>query len=453
MKITNPANGKFLQEVEEDTLASIETKFISIKKGQKAWAQIPLKERLSCIEKFSKLLTSEKYFEKLARDLTNEMGKPLSESRNEIGGAVKRMGFFLNNSENLLNPETVNQDMGVDEIIDFEPLGAICYISPWNYPFLVGVNVLIPALIAGNSVMYKPSEFATLTGLNIKNLLLESGVPENVFEIVIGDGAVGEMLLNLHFDGFFFTGSVKTGLHIATRVASKLVPLGLELGGKDPLYVTDEIDNIKETAYSVAYGAFYNSGQSCCAVERVYVHEKTYDEFLFHFVEYVKNLKVGDPLQDDTKIGPIARAVHLNYLTAQVADAMKKGGKVLTGGKANGPYFEPTVIVDVSHEMDIMKEETFGPIIGLQKVKADAQAIELMNDTNYGLTSSVFTSNTERGKKILSLIDSGTGYLNCCDRVSGYLPWAGRKHSGLGATLSKFGLWSFVKTKSFHLKS
>lgn len=452
MKIINPANGKLLKEVEQDNLTSIETKFLKVKKGQKSWATTPLKERLTCIKKFQELIVSEKYFEKLAIDLTSEMGKPLFESRNELNGAVKRMDFFLNNSENLLDPETVNQDQGVKEVIDFDPLGTICYIAPWNYPYLVGINVLIPALIAGNSVMYKPSEFATLTGLHMRNLLIESGVPETALEIVIGDGAVGEILLNLPFDGFFFTGSVKTGIHIATRVAPKLVPLGLELGGKDPLYVTDEIEDIKGTAYSVADGAFYNSGQSCCAVERIYVHEKIYDEFLFHFVEYAKNLKVGDPMDKDTKIGPIARSVHLNYLDDQVKDAMDKGGKVLTGGKTNGPCFEPTVIVDVNHEMDIMKEETFGPIIGIQKVSSDEKAIQLMNDTNYGLTSSVFTTNAERGKKILSQIDSGTGYLNCCDRVSGYLPWAGRKHSGLGATLSKFGLWSFVKTKSFHLK-
>jgi acyl-CoA reductase-like NAD-dependent aldehyde dehydrogenase len=453
MKITNPATGDLLKEIPEDNLTSLEKKFIEVKNGQKSWAQTSVKDRLECIKKFQSLLTDEKYFEKLAIDLSSEMGKPIYESRNELNGAVKRMDFFLDNSEKLLNPETVNQDQGVEEIIDFEPLGTVLYIAPWNYPYLVGINVLIPALIAGNSVVYKPSEFATLTGMHIKNLLIESGVPENVLEIVIGDGAVGEMLLNLPFDGIFFTGSVKTGLHIAKRVATKLVPLGLELGGKDPLYVTDEIANVKDTAYSVADGAFYNSGQSCCAVERVYVHEKIYDEFKDHFVDYAKSLKVGDPLEEDTKIGPIARGVHLDYLNDQVSDATSKGAKVLTGGKSNGPYFEPTVVVDVNHEMDLMKEETFGPIIGIQKVSSDEEAIGLMNDTNYGLTSSVFTTNTERGKKILSRIDSGTGYLNCCDRVSGYLPWAGRKHSGLGATLSKFGLWSFVKTKSFHLKA
>jgi acyl-CoA reductase-like NAD-dependent aldehyde dehydrogenase len=454
MDIINPATGTVITNVQEDTLESIHDKFKLLQEGRASWSSCALENRLQSISTFSQKLEEQK--EKLAFELMSETGKPLTEAINEINGARDKIQFFLNESAETLKPKIVNENGNTKEEISYDPLGIVANISAWNYPYLVGINNFIPALICGNSVFYKPSELSTLTGLHITRLLHQSGVPENVFQVVIGDGLVAQHLLDLELDGQFFTGSYRTGQHIHKSVAHQLIPVGLELGGKDPLYVTDDVANIKSCAESVAEGAFYNNGQSCCSVERVYIQESIYEEFCQHFIEVVSQLKVGDPTKKETQQGAITRPEHLIFLKNQVVDALNKGAVCECGGDivlSPGNFFTPTVLTNVDHTMDVMKEETFGPVIGLMKVKSDKQAIELMNDTVYGLTSSVFTSNQQRGRHILSKIDSGTGYLNCCDRVSGYLPWSGRGHSGLGTALSIHGIYAFCRPKAFHIRS
>lgn len=453
MKIMNPANNQVIKEVTVDTKNSITEKFQIAKAAQKQWALRSLESRLATIQAFSDFL--EKNKEALAHDLSMEVGKPLQEAINEVNGARNRIKFFVENSAKWLSPNQVNVDGNTKEVLTFDSLGVIANISAWNYPFLVGVNVFIPALIAGNAVVYKPSEYATLTGLNIARALHESGVPDEVFTTAIGDYQVGEVLLDLPMDGYFFTGSYKTGKHIAEKVAHKLVPVGLELGGKDPLYVTDEVFDIKQVAGAVAEGCFYNNGQSCCAVERVYVHENIYGEFMGHFLQEVKNFKVGDPLNKQNQQGAITRPQHLAFLDEQIKDATSKGAKLLCGGTKvgqEGHFFSPTILTEVNHSMRVMTEETFGPVIGVMKVKNDEEAIKLMNDCEYGLTASVYSKNIDRAKKVVGQVDAGTSYVNCCDRVSPYLPWAGRKHSGLGATLSFLGILAFVKPRGWHVR-
>jgi len=344
---------------------------------------------------------------------------------------------------------------GLEEKIVYEPLGTICNISAWNYPYLVGINVFVPALLGGNAVMYKPSEYATLTGLEIGKLLVEAGVPEGVFQVAVGAGAIGEQLLSLPFDGYFFTGSYRTGKHIYEKVAHRMVPCQCELGGKDPLYVAEDIGDIKSVATGTADGAFYNNGQSCCAVERIYVHEKIYDEYIAEFTREVQSYKVGLPAEEGTYIGPLTRKDQLDLLERQITDAVQKGATVVTGGKRvdrEGYFFQPTILTGVSHEMAIMTEESFGPVIGIMQVKDDEQAIQLMQDTDYGLTASVYSSDKARAERILHHINAGSGYWNCCDRVSAALPWSGRKNSGFGATLSHIGLRAFTKPKALHLR-
>jgi acyl-CoA reductase-like NAD-dependent aldehyde dehydrogenase len=341
------------------------------------------------------------------------------------------------------------------EKISYEALGVICNISAWNYPWLVGVNIWIPALLAGNAVMYKPSEFATLTGQHVERLLKKAGVPDDVFQLAIGEGPVGRMLTDMSFDGFYFTGSYATGQSIYEVVAKKMVPCQLELGGKDPLYVADDIEDIKTVAAGTADGAFYNNGQSCCAVERIYVHEKVYDRYVDEFVKEVGGYKMGDPETSGVYIGALTRKAQLRLLESQVKDAVEKGAVVVTGGKTadrDGNYFEPTVLLNVNHDMLVMKEESFGPIIGIMKVKNDEEAIELMNDTEYGLTAAVYSRDEKRAQKILQQLDVGTGYWNCCDRVSAAVPWSGRHHSGFGATLSHQGLRAFTKPKAWQMR-
>jgi acyl-CoA reductase-like NAD-dependent aldehyde dehydrogenase len=397
----------------------------------------------------------EENLEKNAFILTQEVGKPLQQSRNEIKGGIARIQWLTGNAEKYLSDEIMKSEEGLVEKISYEPLGVICNISAWNYPYLVGINVFVPALLAGNAVMYKPSEYAVLTGLAIQDLLQRSGVHENIFKVAIGGKEVGELLLALPFDGYFFTGSYKTGKYIYEKVAPKMVPCQCELGGKDPLYITDDISDIKAIAAATADGAFYNNGQSCCSVERIYVHEKKYDQYVDEFINEVKSYKTGLLVEEGVYIGPLTRKEQLNTIEQQVKDAVEKGAQIKTGGKkieGKGYYFEPTVLTDVNHTMSVMKEESFGPVIGIMKVKDDEEAVQLMRDTEYGLTASVYGNSKERAEKILEQINAGTGYWNCCDRVSAALPWGGRKHSGIGVTLSHAGLRAFTRPKAYHLK-
>lgn len=453
MKIVNPATEEIIREIQEDSLESVNQKFKLLQAAQVDWQKITLAKRIEILRTFSDLL--EKNVEALASILTSEVGKPLQQSRNEINGARARIKWLTDNADKYLADEVMIQEGNLTERISYEPLGVVCNISAWNYPYLVGVNVFVPALLAGNAVMYKPSEYSTLTGLEIERLLKQAGVPNDVFHVAVGARSVGELLLELPFNGYFFTGSYKTGKYIYEKVAPKMVPCQLELGGKDPLYVADDVADIKAVAASTADGAFYNNGQSCCAVERIYVNEKVYDQYVDEFIKEVKSWKIGKPTEAAVYIGSLSRKNQLSFLETQVQDAVQKGSKVLVGGKridGTGYYFEPTVITNATHQMSMMREESFGPIIGIMKVKSDDEAIELMKDTEYGLTAAVYSNNQSRAENILEQINSGTGYWNCCDRVSAALPWSGRQHSGFGATLSHAGLRAFTKTKAYHLR-
>ncbi|MBM3441583.1 MAG: aldehyde dehydrogenase family protein [Bacteroidetes bacterium] len=453
MEIVNPATEEVIASLVTDTPQTLEQKAMRLRKAQPHWASKSLEERRNILSRFRDLLTEEK--EALAADLTAEVGKPLQQSRNEIEGARTRIAWMLNHAQRYLSDEVMSTNETMEERIRYEPLGLVCNISAWNYPYLVGVNVFIPALLAGNAVLYKPSEHASLTGLQIDRLLKASGIPEDVFQTAVGAGEIGEALLHLSFDGWFFTGSYRTGKHVYASVASQMAVCQCELGGKDPLYVADDVADISAVAAATADGAFYNNGQSCCAVERIYVHEKVYEAYLEAFVKEVRTWRMGDPLEEGIYLGPLARKDNLQVLEAQVADALSKGGRLLCGGKragGKGYYFEPTVIADADNSMWMMREESFGPIIGIQKVTDDEQAVRLMQDTDYGLTAAVYTSDNSRGERILTELDTGTGYINCCDRVSAALPWSGRKHSGFGATLSHQGLRAFTKTKGLHVR-
>jgi acyl-CoA reductase-like NAD-dependent aldehyde dehydrogenase len=307
MHIINPATEEIIAEVPEDTEASVHEKLRLLRDGQPRWAALPVEERIGCIARFWDLLNKER--ETLAGTLTSETGKPLQQSYNELNGARSRINYFLEHSAKWLAEEWVVTEGTTREKIGYEPLGIVANISAWNYPYLVGVNVFIPALIGGNGVLYKPSEYSTLTGLHIRRLLYLSGVPENVFQVVTGKGKAGEWLLDLPLNGYFFTGSYRTGRAIAEKVAGKLVPCQLELGGKDPLYVMDDVEDkdMDKVAGAALEGVVYNNGQSCCAVERIYVQDKVFDAFVQSYTTQLKKMVVGDPLDPATEIGPLSR--------------------------------------------------------------------------------------------------------------------------------------------------
>ncbi|MBX3585522.1 MAG: aldehyde dehydrogenase family protein [Ramlibacter sp.] len=452
LAVHNPATGALVTTLPADDAASVAARAAQARAAQPAWAATPLAQREECIARFREGIVRE--LDGLAETMTRETGKPIAMSRNELNGLLGRIDFFLQEVAAVVATETVASDASLQEQIQHIPLGVVANISAWNYPWFVGCNVILPALLTGNAVLYKPSEYAAMTGLAITRLLHEAGVPPEVMACLVGAGEVGAALLAQPVDGVFFTGSVATGQRIAQAVGGRFIKLQLELGGKDPTYVCDDADPVA-AAQSLADGAMYNTGQSCCSVERIYVHEKIHDAFVAAFVETVKGFKTGDPMNPDTYVGAITRAPQLDVLDAQVADAKARGATLLTGGKRGagpGHWFEPTVFSHVNHEMALMRDESFGPLIGIQKVAGDDAAVALMNDTRYGLTAGVYTPDEGRARRLLARVNAGSVYWNCCDRVSPRLPWSGVGDSGVGLTLSSYGIQTFTRPKAWHLR-
>jgi len=453
LRIVNPATGEEIAALPTDSAATIAEKVAAARAAQPQWAAMPLATRCEAVARFRERLLAD--VEPLARILSEEMGKPIAQARSEITATGARLEFFLAHVAAVCADEIVLDEGGTSERIAWEPLGIVANVSAWNYPYFVGVNVFAPALLTGNAVLYKPSEFASRTGVAIVERLHASGVPAAVMQVVIGDGAVGAALVAGDVDAIFFTGSYATGVRIARAAAERLLRVQLELGGKDPIYVCDDAP-IDAVAAAVADGAFYNTGQSCCAVERIYVQRAAAPQFIEAFVEQVRSFRAGDPLDPATYIGPLTRAAQVGVLAAQVADAQSKGARVLTGGgRLEGPgnWFAPTVLSEVTHAMALMRDESFGPIIGIQVVDDDAEATRLMRDTAYGLTAGVYTPDQARAQRILAGVPVGSAYWNCCDRVSPRLPWSGRGHSGLGLTLSTHGIRAFLQPKAWHLRA
>ena len=452
LKILNPATGEVAGTLPADDLKDVRAKYERARASQPEWARVRLKSRLEILARFRERVVAET--ERLAQVLTLEVGKPIAQARNELKGVLPRIDFFMDNAPSVLAARKVHQEDKLEERVSHEPLGVIANVSAWNYPWFVGANVFIPALLAGNTVLYKPSEFASLTGTEIARLLYASGLPQDVFIPVIGGGDVGAAVVEQPVDGVFFTGSVATGKRIADAVGKRMVKLQLELGGKDPIYVCDDVD-VQAAAAGLADGAFYNTGQSCCSVERIYVHERIHDVFVEAFVAAVRGFRRGDPTDDMTYIGPLTRAAQVEVLESQVKDAVSKGAKLVAGGarvKGAGNWFEPTVLTAVTHEMAVMRDESFGPIIGIMRVRDDAEAVRLMNDTRYGLTAGVYTHDRDRAENIMGQLRAGSVYWNCCDRVSPRLPWSGVGDSGIGLTLSTYGIETFTRPKAWHLR-
>jgi acyl-CoA reductase-like NAD-dependent aldehyde dehydrogenase len=453
MDVLDPATGQIITTVETDDAESVAARYRAARQAQPDWRATPLGERLDLIHTFR--YDIDERAPALAALLTSETGKPITQSAAELTAVLDRIDFFLDHTSEVLAVETVFRDdgAGLEEMISHDPIGVIANVSAWNYPWFVGLNVIVPALLTGNTVLYKPSEHATLTGLALRDLLYAAGVPESVFAALVGGPDTGAAVVRQPLDGVFFTGSRRAGDAIAQVVPGRLTLLQLELGGKDPAYVTDDADLVAAVG-AIASGAFYNAGQSCCAVERLYVHDSIHDRFVTLFVEAVEALVVGDPSDPATTLGPLARRPQLDVLEHQVADAVEKGARVLTGGARRpepGWWFEPTVLVDVDHEMAVMKDESFGPIIGIQRVGSDDEAVTAMNDTDYGLTAAVFGPDRRRAEGILSQLEVGSAYWNCCDRVSPRLPWSGRRASGTGTTLGLPGIASFLRPRAWHL--
>ncbi|KAL9109526.1 MAG: hypothetical protein Q9227_005861 [Pyrenula ochraceoflavens] len=397
----------------------------------------------------------------LAKELTEQMGRPINYTAKEIQTAVKR-GEYLNKIAGHVLAEDVpgEPEKGFRRYIRREPVGVILVLFAWNYPYLILMNSLIPAILAGNAVILKPSPQTPTIVEHISRIFTAAGLPQNVIQYFhCGSMATLESIVrNPLVNHICFTGSVAGGLTVQRAASERVVNVGLELGGKDPAYVRPDVD-ASWAAEEVIDGAIFNSGQSCCAIERVYVHESIYDAFISACKSTLSNYTLGDPMDKATNIGPvISRAAKAN-IEAQIRNATEAGAKDETPPNDSfahppreGNYVKPTLLTNVTHDMSIMKDETFGPVMPVVKVKSDDEAIKLMNDSEFGLTASIWTKDIEQGERIASKVEAGTVFVNRADFPSPDLAWTGWKNSGKGVTLSRFGFEQFVKLKSFHLK-
>jgi len=418
-----------------------------------------LAERKGIIKKALKLLSDNQ--DVLAIELTAQIGRPIAYTAKEITTACKRGEYLLKISDDVLKDTDGEAEKGFKRFIRKVPVGPVLVLFAWNYPYLILVNSLIPALLAGNSVILKPSPQTPTIVEHISEIFLEAGLPQNVIQYfhsgspLIIEAIVRDPRVAL----ICFTGSVAGGLAVQRAAADRLVNVGLELGGKDPAYVRPDVD-VAWAAEEIVDGAIFNSGQSCCSLERIYVHEEIHDVFIAKIQGVLKNYKLGDPFDKETHIGPVVSKRSKATIEAHIKDALEKGAKDATPPNSSfespppdGNFLKPTLLVNVDHSMTVMTEETFGPVIPVMKVKSDAEAIQFMNDSEFGLTASIWTKDTDKGADIAENVDAGTVFVNRCDFPSPDLAWTGWKNSGKGVTLSKFGFEQFVKLKSFHIKN
>jgi acyl-CoA reductase-like NAD-dependent aldehyde dehydrogenase len=417
-----------------------------------------LKERQEIVKKFLKGLEAEQ--DSLAEELTVQMGRPIAYTAKEVTTAVKRAEYLLKISDEALKDTDGEAETGFKRFIRKVPVGPVLVIFAWNYPYLILVNSLIPAILAGNSVILKPSPQTPTIVERVSQLFETAGLPQGVLQYFhCGSPSLMETLVrNPKIANICFTGSVAGGLAVQKAAGDRIVNVGLELGGKDPAYIRGDVD-IDWAAEEIVDGSVFNSGQSCCSLERIYVDEKIHDAFVEALQKVLKGYKLGDPFDKSTHVGPVVSKRSKESIEAHIKDALDKGAKDATpenetfsNPPSKGNFVKPTLLTGVDHSMRVMTEETFGPVIPVMKVKSDAEAVKLMNDSEFGLTASIWTKDTDTAYKLAEDVEAGTVFVNRCDFPSPDLAWTGWKNSGKGQTLSKFGFEQFVKLKSFHLK-
>ncbi|KAF1955854.1 aldehyde dehydrogenase [Byssothecium circinans] len=418
-----------------------------------------LSDRQKIVKKALKLLNERQ--DALGKEITEQMGRPIAYTPKEVTTAVARGEYMLKISDDTLKDTEGEAEKGFKRYIRKLPIGPIMILFPWNYPYLTLINSLVPALLAGNSVILKPSPQTPTSAEQIQQIFRDAGLPEGVLQ-VFHSGSITQIeaiVRSPHIQLVCFTGSVANGLAVQGAAGDRVpIRVGLELGGKDPAYVRSDVD-VKWAAEEIVDGSIFNSGQSCCSVERVYVDEKIHDDFVAAIQDVLKGYKLGDPMDKKTQIGPVVSKRSAETIQAHVKDAVEKGAKDVTPDNesfksppADGNFVAPTLLTNVNHDMAVMTEETFGPVIPVMKVKGDAEAIKLMNDSQFGLTASIWTKDVRKGHELIDDVEAGTVFVNRCDYPAPDLAWVGWKDSGKGQTLSKFGFDQFVKLKSYHVK-
>jgi acyl-CoA reductase-like NAD-dependent aldehyde dehydrogenase len=454
--VDNPYTGEPVVEVPLLNGADAWDAVARARQAHRAWATTKLEERLALCERFCEEFLGAS--DKIALEISQQMGKPVGQAKGEVKTALVRARYMMSLAKQALADEALPPIDGFSRKITQEPVGVVLAIGAWNYPLLITVNVVIPAVLAGNAVLIKPSPRTPLCANHFADAFTRAGAPQDLVQAFMVDHPTISRVIEHQGIGYVaFTGSVRGGREVYGTVAQKrFIDVGLELGGKDPAYVAEDA-NLEHAVENLIDGAFYNAGQSCCGIERVYVHRSLYDEFLGRAEALVKAYKLGDPMAADTSMGPMALPTAPAFLAKQLEEAKVRGGRVLVEGgptqvNGHGRFFAPTLVADVPNRSSLMQEESFGPILGIRAVEFENDAIDLMNDSNFGLTAAIWTESAERAEKIGKRLDAGTVFMNRCDYLDPALPWTGFKDSGKGVSLSHWGFAAVTKRKSWHFR-
>lgn len=456
-RIISPIDGSVVAERELAGDARVEEVLSAATSARNGWRATALSERIRLCEAMVQWLID--HVDEIAPEISMQMGRPVRYTPNEIlRGAQERARHMMSIAGENLSDIAVPQVDGFTKFIRREPIGTVLIVAPWNYPYLTAINSLVPALLAGNAVIMKHASQTLLCAERFSQACEAAGFPVGVFQHIHASHAhVEKMIGDSRINFVVFTGSVNGGAAMERAAVGRFIGVGTELGGKDPSYVRADAD----IAYAIAEnvdGAFFNSGQSCCGIERIYVHDSVYDKFVEGFAELTKQYVLGNPQDAATTIGPMVNAAAAEFVREQVAAAIARGARALVdeshfpAAQPGTAYMGPTVLVDVDHTMDIMREESFGPVIGIMRVSSDEEAIRLMNDSPYGLTCSVWTNDIAAAENIGNQLETGTVFMNRCDYVDPSLVWTGVKDTGSGIALSSLGFSPYVRPKSFHLK-
>ncbi|MBY2968769.1 aldehyde dehydrogenase family protein [Rhizobium leguminosarum] len=450
----SPVDGSVYAERAALSLDAAKDVVARARKAQKGWAKRPLEERVQLVLKGAARLNE--MSDVVVPELAWQMGRPIKYG-GEYKGFNERSNYVASIAADAMAPVVVEESDRFERRIEREAHGVVFVVAPWNYPYMTAINTIAPALMAGNTVVLKHASQTLLVGERLVQAFIEAGVPEDVFQNVFLDHETTSALIAAgSFNFVNFTGSVEGGRSMERAAAGTFTGLGLELGGKDPGYVMEDAD-LEAAVDTLMDGATYNSGQCCCGIERIYVHESLYDAFVEKSVAWASNYKLGNPLDPETSLGPMAHKRFAKVVREQIADAVSKGAKALVDPKLfpqddGGAYLAPQILVDVDHSMAFMREETFGPAVGIMKVKSDEEALALMNDSQYGLTASLWTRDAERAGRLGREIETGTVFMNRADYLDPALCWTGVKETGRGGSLSIIGFHNLTRPKSFHLK-
>ncbi|WP_062260843.1 aldehyde dehydrogenase family protein [Endozoicomonas arenosclerae] len=452
----SPVDGSVFVERPLADVSQINKALTQAEKAQRDWQNTALEARQRICSKAVDIFVSQK--DDIASEITWQMGRPIKYSTGEVAGLEERARYMIEASSEALKPITVSEKEGFTRYICKEALGVVLVIAPWNYPYLTAINSIMPALLAGNAVLLKHSAQTPLCAERMAQAFLEAGLPEGLFQYLHMSHENTEYLIQSDaVKHVAFTGSVPAGAIVEKAAAGRFIGMGLELGGKDPAYVRADAD-LDAAADTVIDGAFFNSGQSCCGIERVYVHQDVYDAFVEKAVALVQQYRLGRPDDPETTLGPLVKSSAADFVREQVEEAVSQGAVAhidpthFPKHEPGTPYLAPQLLTQVNHDMRVMTEESFGPVLGVQKVSSDEEAVSLMNDSEFGLTASIFSRDIERAVELGQQVQTGTFFVNRCDYLDPALAWTGIKNSGRGCTLSVLGFDALTRPKSFHIK-